>query len=126
MATKLQTNVTSTQRVFQSIQHSALYVHECYIKTCYSCYGKQKGNRITAQQPYSAMKRQYKRKLPQMFNGNLQWIRSNLTFGSFSKQHGGHQSISAADMVYAITAVLESDEQTRATKQSSQSTHFVR
>eukprot|EP01083_Nonionella_stella_P122601 368955_1 len=51
-----------------------------------------------AQQPYSAMKRQYKWKLPQMFNGNLymQWIRSNLTFGSFSKQHGGHQSISAA------------------------------
>eukprot|EP01083_Nonionella_stella_P198536 728832_1 len=68
-----------------------------------------------AQQPYSAMKRQYKRKLPQMFNENLHnGFDQNLTFGSFTKQHGGHQSISAADMVYAITAVLESDEQINA------------
>jgi len=63
-----------------------------------------------AQQPYCSMKRMYKRKLPELFSSNLnQGLDNNLTFGSFTKQHGGHQSISASDMVYAIAAVLESD-----------------
>merc|ERR1712228_185415 len=46
--------------------------------------------------------------------GNLDHgLDDNLTFGSFTKQHGGHQSISSSDMVYAITAVLESDFRVR-------------
>lgn len=64
-----------------------------------------------AQQPYSSMKRQYKAKLPELFeaHGQNEGLDENLTFGSFTKQHGGHASISASDMVFAITAVLESD-----------------
>lgn len=64
-----------------------------------------------AQQPYSSMKRQYKAKLPELFeqHGQNEGLDENLTFGSFTKQHGGHTSISASDMVFAITAVLESD-----------------
>ena len=64
-----------------------------------------------AQQPYCSMKRMYKKKLPQLFkdNAHQSGLDDNLTYGSFTKQHGGHQSISASDMVYAITAVLESD-----------------
>jgi len=67
-----------------------------------------------AQQPYNSMKRQYKKKLPQLFAENMDHgLDDNLTFGSFTKQHGGHQSISSSDMVYAITAVLESDFRVR-------------
>eukprot|EP01084_Bolivina_argentea_P104208 186603_1 len=63
-----------------------------------------------AKQPYNQMKREYKKKLPQLFREKLNCFNfDNLTFGSFTKQHGSHQSISASDMVYAITAVLESD-----------------
>ena len=64
-----------------------------------------------AQQPYTTMRRQYKANLPKLFeeHGPNEGLDENMTFGSFTKQHGGHQSISAADMVYAITAVLESD-----------------
>jgi len=64
-----------------------------------------------AQQPYTTMKRKYKSNLPKLFeeHGPNEGLDENMTFGSFTKQHGGHQSISAADMVYAITAVLESD-----------------
>jgi len=71
-----------------------------------------------AQQPYNSMKRQYKRKLPQLFMDNLnEGLDDNLTFGSFTKQHGAHQSISASDMVYAITAVLESDFRVKKSKE---------
>uniref|UniRef100_A0A7S0TED4 Cell division control protein 45 n=1 Tax=Elphidium margaritaceum TaxID=933848 RepID=A0A7S0TED4_9EUKA len=63
-----------------------------------------------AQQPYCSMKRAYKQKLAQLFQDNLdQGLDDNLMYGSFTKQHGGHAALSAADMVYAITAVLESD-----------------
>jgi len=64
-----------------------------------------------AQQPYSSMKRLYKAKLPELFaqHGIIEGLDENLTFGSFTKQHGGHTSISASDLVFAITAVLESD-----------------
>jgi len=64
-----------------------------------------------AQQPFSSMKRQFRHNLPAMFSqhGSAEGLDENMTFGSFTKQHGGHHSISAADMVFAITAVLESD-----------------
>ena len=64
-----------------------------------------------AQQPFANMKRQFKAQLPCLLNQHAKYYKldEDICYGSFTKQHGSNYSISAADMVTAITAVLEAD-----------------
>lgn len=63
-----------------------------------------------ASQPWSSVEQNIQKVFHEKFRTHaIQRVGEEVEFGSFTKQHGDFQSIRAADMVFALTALLENE-----------------